>query len=508
TAKILGEEYYCLADSYEDYYILGIYPYYEMFANRNSTALLLIFCNLLVFIIVFLLISGLLQKLVISGIYTINGSLDKITNGELEEKVNVQTTQEFCSLSNGINSTVSALKQAINDAATRLDRELELAKAIQASALPRVFPPYPEHDEFNIYASMVPAKEVGGDFYDFFLIDENHLAVVIADVSGKGIPAALFMMTAKTLLKNLAETGLPPEEILNLANDHLCLNNDAGMFVTVWLGIWEISSGKLSYANAGHNYPIYYKKAQGQFEFLKAKSGFVLAGMEGFKYRRQEIQTTPGDILFLYTDGVTENSNAQEEPFGEERLLEVLNQHKNNSIKGILQMVSQSLDDFRQEAAQFDDITMLGLQINNFNQAEEGKIKRLALPAKISELDNLLNFVREELQKVNCPNKTLFQLEMVCEEVFVNIAKYAYGPQEKQPLAWCDLSADEKGVIIVFTDRGRQFNPLNRQDPDLNSSLEDKPIGGLGIFLTKKNMDLVEYTYRFGRNILTLHKKF
>ncbi len=507
TITILGEKCYCMADSYEGYYIVGIYPYSEMFSNRKSTALFLIICNLVLFATIFLLISRLTQTLVISGIYKINNSLEKITKGNLEEKIQVETSQEFCSLSEGINTTVSALKQAINDAAARLDQELELAKAIQASALPRKFPPYPERTEFDLYASMVPAREVGGDFYDFFLIDENHLAILIADVSGKGIPAALFMMTGKTLIKNLAETGLPPEEVLSMANDHLCLNNDAGMFITAWLGIWEISTGKLSYTNAGHNYPI-YKKANGQFEILKAKSGFVLAGMEGLKYKRNEMQTTPGDIIFLYTDGVTEAENVQKEFFGEERLLNVLNQHQNNSIQGILQNVSQSLEDFRQEADQFDDITMLGLQINNFNRAEEGKMKRLALPAKVEELDNLLNFIRENMQKANCSDKVLFQLELVCEEVFVNIARYAYEPQAKQALVWCDLAVDEQGVMIVFTDRGRQFNPLRRPDPNIEASLEDKPIGGLGIFLTKKTMDLVEYTYRFGRNILTLHKKF
>ena len=226
--------------------------------------------------------------------------------------------------------------------------------------LPRIFPAFPERTEFDIYATMNPAKEVGGDFYDFFLVDDDHLAVVIADVSGKGVPAALFMVIAKTLIKNHAQNREDPGAVFTQTNAQLCEGNDAGLFVTAWMGILEISTGKFIYVNAGHNPPL-LKRAGGQFEWLKSRPGFVLAGMEGVRYRENSLQLEPGDRLYLYTDGVTEATNGAQELFGEERLQQVLNDDPDLPVEELLPKVKNSIDVFVGDADQFDDITMLGL---------------------------------------------------------------------------------------------------------------------------------------------------
>lgn len=244
----------------------------------------------------------------------------------------------------------------------RIGAELNVATQIQASMLPCIFPAFPEYKEFDIYASMNPAKEVGGDFYDFFLVDADHLALVIADVSGKGVPAALFMMITKTLIKNAAQSGLSAGAALETVNNQLLENNEAGMFVTVWLGIYEISTGRLTAANAGHEYPA-LKRADGKFTLFKDKHGFVMAGMEDVKYREYELALHPGDILFVYTDGVAEATDADNRLYGTDRMLDALNRKENAGSKELLLEVKADIDRFVGEAEQFDDITMLALNI-------------------------------------------------------------------------------------------------------------------------------------------------
>ncbi len=246
----------------------------------------------------------------------------------------------------------------------RIATELNVATQIQASMMPCIFPAFPERSEFDIYATMMPAKEVGGDFYDFFLIDSSHLAVVMADVSGKGVPAALFMVIAKTLIKNQAQLGHSPAEIFTTVNMQLCENNEAGLFVTSWMGILEIDTGKFTYVNAGHNPPL-LKKADGNYEYLRSRAGFVLAGMEGIRYRQFEITLDEGDMLYLYTDGVTEATNGNNELYSEEHLLEFINQHKEDNPQTLLSAIKEDIDQFVGEAPQFDDITMLSLKIKS-----------------------------------------------------------------------------------------------------------------------------------------------
>ena len=245
----------------------------------------------------------------------------------------------------------------------RIETELALAEQIQTSVLPKEFPPFPDRHEFDIYASMDPAREVGGDFYDFFLIDDDHLCLVMADVSGKGIPGALFMMISKTIIAYSAYTYGSPAMALGEANEALIANNDAEMFVTVWIGILEISTGKMTAANAGHEYPA-LRKPDGQYELLKDKHGFVLAGMEGAGYKDYEIQLEPGSSIFLYTDGVPEATDADNELFGTDRMLEALNSDPDADPEKVLQNVHEHTDAFVGDAEPFDDMTMLCMRYN------------------------------------------------------------------------------------------------------------------------------------------------
>lgn len=252
----------------------------------------------------------------------------------------------------------------------RINTELKLATKIQADMLPHVFPAFPERKEFELFANMDPAKEVGGDFFDFFLVDNDHLCITIADVSGKGIPAALFMMASKILLKNNAMTGKGPAEILTDVNAAICANNREQMFVTIWLGILEISTGRLTAANAGHEYPVLMRAGK-DFELYRDKHGFVIGGMEGAEYSQYELQLNPGDKLFLYTDGVTEATDANKELFGSGRMIAVLNERKDTSPTQMLEGVRRAVDDFVKEAEQFDDLTMLCLVYKGPDAAEE-----------------------------------------------------------------------------------------------------------------------------------------
>ena len=260
-------------------------------------------------------------------------------------------------------------RQALALKEERINAELTLANRIQANALPKEFPPFPERTEFDIFASMTPAKEVGGDLYDFFMLDDDHLCIVIGDVSGKGVPASLFMMVALTLIHHVAMHEKSPAKILQNVNEEICSRNSEEMFVTVWLAVLEISTGKLTAANAGHEYPA-LKKADGHFELFKDKHGFVVGGMEGIRYREYEIQLEKNDKIFVYTDGVPEATDAANELFGTERMLDALRENEDRSVSDILGGISASVQAFVGSAPQFDDLTMLcltykGLPDNN-----------------------------------------------------------------------------------------------------------------------------------------------
>ena len=338
-----------------------------VYDNREMQLYETAFSDLLLLAVLYSVLTTMVEKLVTSRLRSVNHSLHRITEGNLDETVSVHSSVEFSRLSDDINVTVAALRGYIEAAERRMEEELTLAAAIQESALPKVFT-FPRKD-FEIYALMDPAKQVGGDFYDFFFIDPGIMALVIADVSGKGIPASLFMMRAKTAIKNQAQPGSSPSDILSHVNTVLCEGNDAEMFITVWIGIIDLNTGIMRCANAGHEYPALLR-ASGEYELLKDKHALALAVMDGIPIREYEIRMNPGDRLFVYTDGVPEAINEKEEQYGTDRLIGKLNTLKSFSQEHILTSLRRDIGNFAGSAEQFDDITMIGFAYNGETRGE------------------------------------------------------------------------------------------------------------------------------------------
>ena len=382
------------------------------------------------------------------------------------------------------------------------EMELGVATKIQANMLPNTFPFMPERTEFDLYASMTPAKDVGGDFYDFFMVDYNHLAMVIADVSGKGIPAALFMMVSKILVKNTVMSGKSPGETLAAVNDQICANNREEMFVTVWLGILNLEDGTLVTANAGHEYPI-IKTPDGDFELHKTKHSFVIGGMSGLKFKETTMKLEPGTKLFVYTDGVPEAENEDEEQYGLDRFVDVLNNNKDAEPQKLLEAVTGDVGLFTQDQPQFDDLTMLCI---HYKGKERTGMKELTIEAAVENIEVVTDFVSYELEQLDCPLKASTQIMIAIDEIFGNIARYAYSPDIGKATVQLNVEKDPLSVIIVFIDNGKPFNPLEQADPDIHASVQERKQGGLGIFLVKKTMNMVEYEYKDGKNILTIKK--
>lgn len=331
-------------------------------------------------VIVLILLFGILVSQLVAGriVKPIESMTAEIIEGAktgklFEMKPLYKTGDEIEVLAESFDDLSKKTKQYISDITSitaekeRISTELSLATEIQAAMLPHIFPPYPDRNEFDIYAAMEPAREVGGDFYDFFLIDEDHMCLVMADVSGKGIPAALFMMISKTILQSCAKMGISAAEILTRTNDALCSNNQAEMFVTTWVGILELSTGKLTCANAGHEYPV-LRRAEGKFELYKDKHDIVIGWMEGLEYEEYTLMLHPGDRLFLYTDGVPEATDAENRMFGNERMVDALNSDPDATPRQLLTNVREAVRGFVKDAEQFDDLTMLCIEYKGKNQ--------------------------------------------------------------------------------------------------------------------------------------------
>ncbi|MBR0440841.1 MAG: SpoIIE family protein phosphatase [Firmicutes bacterium] len=343
--------------------------------NRATWMMLALFCAA---VAAAALISVKLSKDIVKPISLLTDKVSAIKGDTLDFTWDLDTGDETQTLAESFGSMTRRMNDYIADIQTitaekeRIGTELDLAKRIQEAMLPNIFPPFPERGEFDIYASMVPAKEVGGDFYDFFFVDDDHLCLVIADVSGKGIGAALFMTICKITIKNFAGQGMKPSEVLRKTNDMICANNPADMFVTVWVGILEISTGKLTASNAGHEYPALMKPGKG-YEIVKDPHGFVVGGFEDEVYEDYELVLEPGSRLFLYTDGLAEakGKGGAADMFGLERITSALNSAPEADAKQTLDNMDLAVADFVKDAEQFDDLTMLCLEYNGSGHRED-----------------------------------------------------------------------------------------------------------------------------------------
>ena len=497
------EKVFARAAKVEGYAIISVFPESEAYAMRDMVMYVNSFTQILVFALMFAFIYLVIKRAVVNQIKKVNDSLAKITQGDLNEFVDVRSSEEFASLSDDINSTVTALKGYIEEAEHRIETELQFAHDIQHAALPSVFPAYPMRTDFDIYASMDTAKEVGGDFYDFYMKDnEKTLCILIADVSGKGIPAAMFMMRAKSLLKSLTESGLSATQAFAAANDTLCSGNDTSMFVTAWEGLIDLENGRMTYACAGHNPPAVRRRG-GSFQLLRGKTGLVLAGMEGVPYRENEFLFEEGDEIFLYTDGVTEAMNKNEELFGEERLLKALDGARDKSAKGLCEAVKAAVDAFVDGADQFDDITMLAFTYKCPVR------KALTIEhATIEDVRRVTDFIEQNLEETDCSMASQNALSIAADEIVSNIIYYAYPDSPGEVGVTLEIDSAARQVVMTICDRGKEYDPLRKEDPDVSLSAEEREVGGLGIFIVKKSMDKMEYERRDGQNVLTLTKSF
>lgn len=472
--------------------LLAAVPYGEVYSDIGRVLLRITAFYSVTFASVYIQVSKLLDKVVVNNIDRTNAGLKRITSGNLDERINIMDNQEFRELSSGINATVDALKRSIAQAEDCIRAELALAKAIQTSALPGVFP---QRREFSLYASMTPAKEVGGDFYDFFPIDTKHIALVIADVSGKGIPAALFMMKCKTLLKGLVESGISPAEALRQANNKLCEENEAEMFVTVWLGVFDIGTGHIACANAGHEYPTICRRGQG-YELLKDKHGLALAVMENVEYQEYQIDLRAGDRLCVYTDGATEAINGDEALFSTSRLVAALNRTQALSVRQALESVRADIDAYAGSTPQFDDITLLLLE---FSETQSVFTRRLTLKPEAKNMEQALTFMEDTLSAAGVSKKCATRFAIAVDELYSNIIRYS-GATEARFI--CTI--DGKTIELCLMDNGARFDPLASEPPDTTLGLEERAIGGLGLHIVKSSMQSVRYAYRDGWNLLTL----
>ena len=504
---------YLMAVEHGGYQVVMIRPASMVFAGRAVVVGWIGLSTIVLLIAVYALVWRLLDRLVARRIDATNATLERITDGDLDARVQPEGTREFWDLSAGINVTVDALQGWIAEAEKRMDAELATAKAIQESALPSVFPPYPDIQRFDIYASMNAAKEMGGDFYDFFLIGEDSgpdagkLAFVLADVSGKGVSAALFMMKAKTQIHDYLDSGMELGEAIENANHQLCDGNDEGMFVTAWVGVLDYATRHIEYVNAGHNPPLLWQ--DGSWQWMKTRSGLPLGLFDGMPYRTFTVDCEVGDQLLIYTDGVTEAFSVDDEKYGEERLLNLVEESYDLHPRSLVQSVRTSVAAFSEGAEQSDDITILALEIG----VPPEEKAQLVVPANLEEMGRVEEFIHAGLNRRLCPVRIQHQLNIALEEMFVNSCNYAYQNAEDDVERYVRVthsySANPASLTVEIIDDGEPFDPLAKPDATLANeyaSSADIPIGGLGILMAKKSVDEMRYERVGDSNVVTLVK--
>ena len=389
----------------------------------------------------------------------------------------------------------------------RMAETLKLAHEIQMSMVPKRFPPFPQRTDFDLYAVIEPAREVGGDFYDFLLLDEDHLGVAIGDVSGKGIPAALFMSVTKTLLRVIASKLRHPGAVLAELNKELCRDNDAGMFVTLFYGLFHLRTGELEYSSGGHN-PPYVLLQNGAVEALPQTGGRALGVLEDVAYRAKQLTLRAGDGLFLYTDGVTEAMDSASNLFSEQRLQAVLQQAHTLSPTEVMQRVISAVKQFTRGAEQSDDITALALHYQGAARHDEvppSEPTSILFKNQLSEIARLGQVVKTFVALHALPSKLAFELNVALEEILTNVISYGYADSGEHDIV-LRLSCTGEEVTTEVEDDGRPFNPLAAPPPDISKPLEERPVGGLGIHLVRKFMDSVEYRRQQGKNLLVMTK--
>ena len=391
--------------------------------------------------------------------------------------------------------------QAVNSEKERMSSELRIASDIQKGMLPKIFPPYPDRDDVEIYGSLVPAKEVGGDLYDFFIRDEK-LFFCIGDVSGKGVPASLVMAVTRSLFRSVSAREANPDRIVAQVNDSMAEMNESNMFVTLFLGVLDLPTGRLRYCNAGHCSPILVGES---VELIPIIPNLPVGIMEGWKFEAQEILVSPHDTIFLYTDGLTEAENTIPELFGEKRMMDEAHQWISREPQVVIDRMTAAVHAFVGDAEQSDDLTMLAIQYTK-EQLDVKLSRSLSLQNDVQQVPQLSQFVDEVCEDIGFDMQTTMKLNLAIEEAVVNVMNYAY-PRGTVGDIHIDAQANDLRLKFVITDSGSPFDPTAMPEVDTTLSAEDRPIGGLGIHLVRQIMDSINYERIGGRNVLTLRKK-
>lgn len=395
----------------------------------------------------------------------------------------------------------------VEAAKARMQEELNVGRDIQRSMLPRVFPAFPDRKELELYAVLEPALEIGGDLYDFFMVDDHRLCFVIGDVSGNGVPAALFMAMTKIMVKTRATSDPSPASIVTHVNDALSADNDSCMFVTLYLGILNLRDGTLLTTNAGHNPPL-LKRHGGQFEWLTGIDGPMVGPMAGIAFKETTIQLGPGDELFLYTDGVTEADNRRRELFGNDRLKALLAKSQAVSVVDRLGEVMHAVRTFAGDAPQADDITMLGLRYHGIAPSDvAAQVFRQTMSNQLMAIPDLQMAFERYVAQWESAKPLIPTLNMALDDLLNNVVQYAFPNDPTEHYIEVEGDVRDTWVVLTITDDGIPFNPLTVAPPDLSLLLHEREIGGLGIHLVRSMFDEVSYHRNVGRNVLTVKKR-
>ncbi|MDH3860164.1 MAG: SpoIIE family protein phosphatase [Gammaproteobacteria bacterium] len=386
----------------------------------------------------------------------------------------------------------------------RMEQELSVGHEIQMSMVPAAFPAYPDRDEFSLHAMLKPAREVGGDFYDFFLIDDDHLCLVVGDVSGKGVPAALFMAVTKTMIKSHAIDDQSPASIVTRVNDNLSADNPASMFVTLFLAIVNTRTGEFCFTNAGHN-PPYVCDANSGVTVMDQRHGPVLGAVEGVAFKEDSRSLCEGDQLFVFTDGVTEAMNPDNHLYSDPRL-EALLAKAADAPEQLIGQVVADVERFADGADQADDITVLAYRVDHLQDIEAAATIRLVAKSELPEIERINREFAEFGQSCNIPADAIQRICIALDDLLNNVISYGFQDDEKHEIE-IDVTKTDTAVQITVSDDGVPFNPFDRVGPDITLSLEERAIGGLGVLLVTELMDKYQYQRHQGRNsvLLTMH---
>ena len=410
-----------------------------------------------------------------------------------------QLSHSFGDMQHSLTNYIEELKKTTALKAS-LDSELQVAKNIQMSMLPKIYPPYPDRDDIEIFGQLDSAKEVGGDLFDFFIRDEK-LFFCIGDVSGKGVPASLVMAVTRAQFRTVAAHEAMPDRIISELNEAMAEGNDSNMFVTLFVGALDLPTGRMRYSNAGHDAPILIGSGAG---LLPCDANIPVGVMPGWKFTAQEANIDPGTTIFLYTDGLTEAENIDHKQFQEKRIFEVINKTRNEPNM-LIEAMTDAVHDFVGDAEQSDDLTMLALQYNHM-QADIKYQRSLTLPNDVQAVPKLAEFVDIVCETVGFDMGTAMKMNLAIEEAVVNVMNYAY-PAGVKGTVNIDVKASAEWVKFIISDSGAPFDPTAKAEVDTTLSAEERGIGGLGIHLIRQIMDSINYEREDGRNVLTLIKK-